>query len=315
MVAITRVLKIERSARSLSLASRRRCSSVAALAVLGVVLQAASASAQEVCGDAQCNLDTACATYVKECVPCFEGESSCEVCEPETLFYCAEAECESAADCAGHTSCVESPRLECMGERPSCADGETDDECVARGLEWEGANCETIAPLLCIPRWRLPCQADADCGDGFRCDGGDCTLIDESCSEDTDCPVTWTCEPVNVGPCRPVPGGDIDECVYEQPPVHVCVEGLFAVRESAASDAGAVEGRGDIVPTPSRVDAASSMPSPASMASTSSSSASDGAGCSLAAPRSHATRSSIAGLVGLVLVLAGRVRRRSSPSR
>jgi MYXO-CTERM domain-containing protein len=278
----------------------RRSALAAALVgipLVGMVLHASPAGAQEACGDTSCGLGTACATDVQGCPPCLEGESSCGVCEPETSFYCTPAECESAADCASHMACVERPQQQCEGQAPSCVEGESDAECIARVFEWQAENCQTVTPLLCTPRWQLPCQADADCGAKLRCDGGACTLIDEFCSEDADCPVTWVCAALNVGQCQPVPGGDDDgECVYNQPPVQRCIEPSFAVREES--------GGGDEVATAERDDAAPA-PNPA-----------DDAGCAVAATRSDASPASVAGLLALALLGAGRaLQRRSAASR
>jgi hypothetical protein len=281
---------------------RRRSALAAALAVplAGVLLLASRAGAQEACGDTSCGLGTACATYVQECPPCLEGESSCGVCEPETLFYCTPAECESAADCASHMACVERRRQQCEGEAPSCVEGESDDECIARVFAWRAENCQTVTPLLCTPRWELPCQADADCGAKLRCDSGACTLIEEFCSEDADCPVTWSCATINVGQCQPVPGGEDDECVYNQPPVQRCIEASFAVRHEG--------GAGDDVATAEGSDSPQVPGSP--------STTSDEAGCSLGATRSDASGASLPGLLALVLLGAGRVlRRRSAAAR
>jgi hypothetical protein len=297
--------------------SRRRSTLAAALAVplVGMVLHSSRASAQEACGDTQCGVGTACATYVQECPPCLDGESSCGVCEPETLFYCTPAECESGADCASHMACVERPRQECEGEYPSCVEGESDEQCIARVFEWQAENCQTLTPLLCTPRWELPCQADADCGDALRCDSGACTLIDEFCSADADCPVTWFCATINVGQCRPVPGGDIDECVYNQPPVHRCIAPSFGVREeSAGGDDIATAERGDTGPVPSPADDSSSRST--SPAATSPAASSHDAGCSIGAARGHGSGVSLAGLLALALLRASRgLRRRSAASR
>lgn len=297
----------------------RRCSSfsaVLAVSLVGAVLHAGRADAQEACGDTSCGRGTVCATYVQECPRCLDGESSCGDCEPETLFYCAPAECESAADCASHMECVERPRQECEGEYPSCVEGESDEECIARVFEWQAESCQTITPQLCTPRWELPCQADADCGEKLRCDSGACTLVDEFCSADADCPVTWFCATINVGQCRPVPGGEIDECVYNQPPVRRCTEPSFGVREeSAGGDDAATPERGDDGPVAGPAEDSSGVPASPS-ADASPSSTSHDAGCSVGAARSDVSRTSLAGLLALVLLRAGRVlRRRSAASR
>jgi hypothetical protein len=282
--------------------------SLVALPLVGVLLHPSPAAAQEACGDTQCGLGMACATHVQECPPCLEGESSCGGCEPEASFYCEAAACESAADCASHMECVERPRLECVGEYPSCVEGESDEQCIARVFAWQAESCQTIAPLLCTPRWQLPCEADSDCGDEFRCDSGACSLIDELCSEDADCPVTWFCATINVGQCVPVPGGESDECIYNQPPVHRCIEPSFAVRqESAGVDDVASEQRGGAqasTPDASGMPPLASTPAPSATGQR--------AGCSVGAGHSDVSRSSLAGLLALALLRAGQVLRRPS---
>jgi hypothetical protein len=281
----------------------RRSALAAALVgipLVGMVLHASPAGAQEACGDTSCGLGTACATYVQGCPRCLDGESSCGVCEPETLFYCTSAECESAADCASHMACVERPRQRCEGEPPGCVEGESDDECIARVFAWRAENCQTVTPLLCTPHWELPCQVDADCGAKLRCESGACTLVDEFCSEDADCPVTWSCATINVGQCRPVPGGEDDECVYDQPPVQRCIEPSFGVRQEGGGGDDVATAEGDDSP---QAPGSSSTPS-------------HDAGCSVAATRSDASHASLSGLLALALLGARRVlQRRSAASR
>jgi hypothetical protein len=294
MDAITLISRIQFRFRSALAAA------LVAVPLTGMVLHASRAGAQEACGDTSCGLGTACATYVQGCPPCLEGGSSCGVCEPETLFYCTPAECESAADCASHMACVERPRQECEGEAPSCVEGESDDECIARVFAWQAENCQTVAPLLCTPRWELSCQADADCGAKLRCDSSACTLIDEFCSDDADCPVTWSCTAINTGQCQPLPGGEDAECVYNQPPVQRCIAPSFAVREESGSGDDAITAEGG--------DSQQGPTAPAT--------ASHDAGCSVGATRNDAHGASLPGLLALVLLGAGRVlQRRSAGSR
>jgi hypothetical protein len=210
-----------------------------AIALAASALHAGGAEARETCDEASCGGGTGCEANEPGDPSCPDAPSSRSDCESGALLHCASPECASDADCASHMACVESPRQECEGEYPSCEPGESDDECIARVLAWQAAFCTIVTPLSCTPRWNLPCQSDASCGDKFLCDAASCVLSATGCSEDADCPVTWFCATINVGPCIAVPGGTDDECQYSEPPIHECVEPTFGVREDVGEDGAA----------------------------------------------------------------------------
>jgi hypothetical protein len=159
-------------------------------------------------------------------------------CEPVELTACVPGACASDSDCAEGMRCHEFTSGDCASS-PTCAPGE---QCDAGTPE-----CRTTTESQCLPNWALPCQRDADCGDGFECvarqscqcsgsggvaeplaeDAGKpdvapseqpdcsceasdelyCRLLSSECQVDSDCPLDFTCETGGASTCS---GGSID---------------------------------------------------------------------------------------------------------
>ena len=113
--------------------------------------------------DADCPGGMACEVVGGMSTACAAGED----CEPETTeFYgCRAASCETDADCSGGTVCimVEEDCEEVPVMMP-CPPGEEDCDSMP-----EPEPCEAKTVGHCAPKWAAPCDADADCGDGFAC--------------------------------------------------------------------------------------------------------------------------------------------------
>jgi len=91
-----------------------------------------------------------------------------EPCEPEIIYGCVPAECETDADCGDSgLTCVEVSYETCMGTAVAdCAPGE---ECPEPEPDPE-PECEVESESYCLPPWMLPCEEAADCGDSaFEC--------------------------------------------------------------------------------------------------------------------------------------------------
>jgi len=175
-----------------------------------LVAGAGTAFAEEEC---DCPTGMECAIEVIDLCPALgivcldEDEGDCvtdEHCgEPYESQICVPVQCESNSDCSGDTVCMQHTYGSCGGS--DCAPG---DECD------EEPECEEFSQAYCVPPYVAPCQVDADCGAGFYCeeaqedcpvssDGDEvgcgsgvaaegegqkiCVLIAVACEEDTDC--------------------------------------------------------------------------------------------------------------------------------
>lgn len=133
---------------------------------------AGSALAQEECGDTTCEAGFECVTGQSACpaIACAEGEE-CEIasCETEEYSYCERAACSSDADCGEYMVCGTFTNGCATVDVAECP---PDTECEPVKPE----PCEETQFSQCTPKWELPCEVAADCGEGF-----DCKPI-ESCS-------------------------------------------------------------------------------------------------------------------------------------
>lgn len=102
--------------------------------------------------------DTAC----PEGAECPDTEPACETYEYSYCEYDLQ-ECEADSDCDDGFVCLSYSYDECPPvAMPDCAPGS---DCP----EPEPVECTTVSEAFCAPRYIAPCEADADCGDGFTC--------------------------------------------------------------------------------------------------------------------------------------------------
>jgi len=95
--------------------------------------------------------------------PCAAGEScpAPEPCTTTEVMGCTPAHCTADAECAPgmvcHTWTEACPVTDCAcaPDVPNCGCGT--------------AACDPKSVSMCTPLYLLPCQADADCGEGFTC--------------------------------------------------------------------------------------------------------------------------------------------------
>lgn len=111
--------------------------------------------------------------------PCMSGEI--KMCVPPPPAACDPS--KGSVDCEGGLVCVTYTFEECSGSgrtpspdgAPTCdPDG---DECTNE-TQPEPPSCQSRAESVCVPKYLAPCQADADCGGGFKC------VAEEICTDD-----------------------------------------------------------------------------------------------------------------------------------
>jgi hypothetical protein len=194
------------------------------------LLHAGGAAAQECQADADCGAGYVCAVSQGggcsqgPCTP--GGECPPPVCETFEYRYCEVAPCATDADCPDSMRCHTDHWQACSdAASPSCARGEVCDA----GPPPE-FTCTEHTRSVCMERYNLPCEADADCGPGFdcaelistRCSGGGgarpdgdggfifepaptecvseptgeyyCKLLELPCAADAECPQGLTCQ-------------------------------------------------------------------------------------------------------------------------
>jgi MYXO-CTERM domain-containing protein len=130
-----------------------------------------TAQAQEKCGDTECPKGYTCETSTSGCpdIACLEG-TDCKPCEPTEYSYCVAAECKTDADCGAHMKCAAIEQMDCAAPTaPATEPCAADTDCKVAPAPDEPADCTTTTIHQCQPQWTLPCNADADCGEGFAC--------------------------------------------------------------------------------------------------------------------------------------------------
>ena len=147
---------------------------VPGLSLFAVLLAAPSARAQACAADADCPGGTTCQLLPTPSVAPDCGGPDCPVkadggtaspAAPSKA--CAPAPCQVDSDCGGQGRlCQHDVVTVCNGGTvPACARGQ---ECDTAAKP-EAASCVERTVSACVYRWQLPCNADADCGDGFTC--------------------------------------------------------------------------------------------------------------------------------------------------
>lgn len=151
--------------------SRSKQHLLLALTLLAPLFVAERANAQQACGDIVCPDGYTCESASAPCadVACAPGETCVAApCEPKTYHYCAPSACTTDSDCGEGMVCFEHVSKRCAETAPSTEPCPPDAECAAFAPA-PPVDCTPVTERLCTPRYLLPCQADADCGAGFRC--------------------------------------------------------------------------------------------------------------------------------------------------
>lgn len=231
------------------------------------------ASASGECGvDADCAPDEACLHSPGDCEEVCTDDGACEPVCTSGEGRCvnnAVGDCESDADCGADEHCVTvADESYCTPEwfgpcesADECGEGLacleiSGGSCSAPGCDPDDGECEPTEPVceewsygsFCLPPYIGPCEADADCGEGFECvqsgyldcavssDGevtcedegeadtsepGFCSLLPQPCESDEQCADGWSCSEAGGGgapeptePCQVDPNGD-GECIND----------------------------------------------------------------------------------------------------
>lgn len=119
--------------------------------------------------DADCGKGLECQIVgATDCAaPACPPDAPCEPveCEPSIAKACMPAECTVDADCASGMVCHEWSRAGAC-ETANCACSSAAPDCSCPDPVCEPPTIQK----LCTPRYVLPCEAAADCGDGFTCE-------------------------------------------------------------------------------------------------------------------------------------------------
>jgi MYXO-CTERM domain-containing protein len=81
-----------------------------------------------------------------------------------TIGSCVEASCTTDTDCGATMVCHTEEIKECSGGTASTCPPNA--QCLVPSTP---NTCTTRSVSTCVYKWQLPCNADADCGDGFTC--------------------------------------------------------------------------------------------------------------------------------------------------
>ncbi len=134
-----------------------------AAAAFAAISFAPSAFAQQECGDQTCEEGYECASFQGLCPEIDCAGEDCPVCEEEEFFYCERAACESDDECGDYMICATMEEYDCSNVKDvDCAPDEPCEEPVGE--------CEVLEVQRCAAPWELPCEADADCGEGHTCE-------------------------------------------------------------------------------------------------------------------------------------------------
>lgn len=133
------------------------------LALAGPAL---AADAGDCATDADCAKGMVCEVTGGSACAC-PSDGPCEPCETVTYRECVPGPCETDADCGADLICVswEEDCGDIAVAVPPCAPDSTCDERPAPPRE----QCEPVKRSACAPKWAAPCEAAADCGEGFEC--------------------------------------------------------------------------------------------------------------------------------------------------
>jgi len=149
-------------------------------------------------------------------------------CAPIEYRTCVPGPCQSDADCDAGMVCAtyDTP---CAVSAPCDSDGFCPDP----------IPCEATKVSICAPRWVLPCEAAADCGDGFDCQPAEVCSCDGGAPTDPAEPVPPG-EPAGGDSSGDVPGAPVPEgsCTCEPTGENYCVAKEVACDDDSTCPAG-----------------------------------------------------------------------------
>ncbi|HTQ07979.1 MAG TPA: hypothetical protein VMI54_29200 [Polyangiaceae bacterium] len=140
-------------------------SCLVALSFAGPLAFVAPARADVACGDQTCPQNYTCQSEPVACpaIACAKDDPNCTpVSCTGTVQTCEPLPCTSDSDCADGMVCYTQTEEVCP-TAPACAKGQ---DCP----QATDTTCTTSTMSGCVPKYLLPCNVDADCGDGFTCE-------------------------------------------------------------------------------------------------------------------------------------------------
>jgi len=149
-----------------------------AIGVIGIAITLTApgrARAQSCATDADCAKGLSCQGYAAASTagaPCMvaDGGAVCPA-PPETTASsktCLPAVCATDADCGLGMMCHGATTTACSTPANPPLKCDPASDCPAQPAT-QPADCTTTTTWRCAYQWELPCNVDADCGDGFTC--------------------------------------------------------------------------------------------------------------------------------------------------
>lgn len=144
-----------------------------------VCLWSSAARAQTCTESSDCPKSFTCQAFESGACPASapcEAGKECPApppCEVVTSHACVPGACATDADCADFMVCHASTISTCAAPVAQPAiDCPPNQVCTSPTPALDAGSCSETTSKTCVPRYELPCQKDADCGDGFSCVAG-----------------------------------------------------------------------------------------------------------------------------------------------
>lgn len=126
--------------------------------------------AQTCATDADCGAGLSCQAAGIETKACPAGaDCSAPDYAPTAVMTCQLAPCTSDADCGANMLCRTQTSTTCSGSTGAPVKCDPAAGCESIPTPPPEETCTTSTRSYCAYRWELPCNADAECGDGFVC--------------------------------------------------------------------------------------------------------------------------------------------------
>lgn len=206
---------------------------MASLVGLGGLALTPVAAAQAGCEADTCPAGFECLTGPTACVGICEVPSDGEEpvcyeleCDPEEYTYCVRATCVTDSDCGDDMVCHTTEQTLCPSTDPPilCAGDDCENTDYGGTAEEDEADCEQTQQSQCAYPHELPCDTDAQCGEGYACVASETCWCSGGSPQSPDIPAgadapgTAPPPPVGTVPSTPPPPpdeGDVPECGCE----------------------------------------------------------------------------------------------------
>ena len=131
--------------------------------------------AQTCTSDANCGKGLSCqvdAIAVPPVAICSAGDAGCQPVDTTATvtMSCQAASCTTDADCGANMVCHGQPQTTCTGDTPVTEKCDPTTGCDPNAVPVAVPPvCTTTTVSKCAYKYELPCNTDAECGDGFTC--------------------------------------------------------------------------------------------------------------------------------------------------